>query len=142
VQSDAVVIPPRQVGELNIGVAVEPQIVLLPKIDLGSPVSCSELISLNERQVHHSLLRAEVLSSLHNDSAVDIAQSRITIAIIFFLLSGNDGRQPKNQGHQDHDRFSHFPSPCQPKQKQILCQEFFQGKREFLKENLSSIKDR
>jgi len=77
-----VIISLGESGEINLSVVINPQVIFLTQMNFRSAFLRSQLITLNNRQIHNSLFIAEICSSLDKNIPFDITQSGIAVTVI------------------------------------------------------------
>jgi hypothetical protein len=88
VDTDRIVSSPGQPVKIYLGVLIDAEEIVLPKMYFSPPVFGPEFISLDNWKIYRPLLIAHILGSLEVNISFDITQTSEGVSIVFFLGIG------------------------------------------------------
>jgi hypothetical protein len=102
-----------QVGEFYFGSAVQTEVIFLAETDFRPAVAGGQLVALDQGEVDHAFLRPEVGCPHDDHAALDITQTCVAVAVIFFVILSGQHEWPteKSQDHHAFGCFFHLHSP-------------------------------
>jgi hypothetical protein len=118
---DLVITSLGESGEIDLSVVIHPKIIFLAKMNFCSAFPCSQLVTLNNRQINSSFFIAQICTSLDEHISFDITHTGIAVTVIITRFRGKEKGEQKSKHAEKYRCFSHFSSFPNPIEQEV-CQ--------------------